>query len=731
MLKFWPTKNVLAIALGTSALVASFALALAATVQTSVEVPANANLVEAEILIGPGLFVSWDEEGNDQVTGMEFEFVELLPPLETDHRVRHSVYLRNDSDVDLRVIGPCDDFYDEDSGLRIGFIEMFRADGQEGGACPWHTEWFISPSEVVRAEIEAQTEEGGETEVGPGSYPFTVVFGAIGHQDDPEPEPIVVPAPQSPADTVIVRLTGLGGSGMPSDSSRPFPDESVSEKFFAIDHDGNNVNQVVTGWDLATDLSSLTFTLKPNVPFHGGFGNLSADDVVWSYNTGNPGLNPASTTSGGGAWISFLGDQPVVEIDELTVEFPIQNFDVTWQTKLFGQSGLGLGISSKEAYDLHGESWVRSNVIGTGPFEVVNFTPGDSLEVAAVASHHRVTPGVGAMTYLIMPDISVAEAALETGAIDILAGEIDLASVDNYRDGGFDVTGAGAGSIHSISFSGNYWESNHYYTGEPLENNFIPGTYAASPWMGNPDDLASMERSKKVRLALSHAIDRDQIVETATGGAGWPIYIYGASPTNPNWDDKWSIDYDPALAEQLLDEAGYPRDGDGNRFGLPFFIRTGRGDEEIAQSVADQWRAIGIDVQDWMAAYHTYRPSLINRTATEPWIHTAGASGPHAPWDWPVMGHNECSTSRGGFNIGIEAREFCEFFDEMTTTPDESDRLTLRAGLNDFLHEWNPVIGLLAIPRVAIANSIKIDSWDMPVAISEQSIHHPEFIVLN
>lgn len=537
------------------------------------------------------------------------------------------------------------------------------------------------------------------------------------------------PAPKSAANTVVIR-TGLElrGSGMPGDQEGKFLGQSVTEKLFMTDAGGNAVPQVITDWEVAADLSTITVNLKQNVPFHGGFGNLTAEDVAWSFNMGNPGVNTTSATDGGASWVAFLGGNEVQAVDTDTVLFTIENFDVRWDTFLMAQPGLGLSIVSKTAFDQNGEDWMRDNVIGTGPYMVTNYSRDDILQLEAVQNHHRKTPSVANLVYRAIPDIAVAEAALKVGDVDIMTGPINLRNVGQLRKDGFVTLDAGAGSFHTISFTGNYWETEHYDTGESLST---PAHAAAAqaPWMGVPGNQESMDRSKKVRLALSHAIDRELIAEVLTGGAGWPGYVYGTDFNNPNWQDKWNVLYDPDLAGQLLDEAGYPM-VNGKRFEMPFFIRLGRGDEEIGTAVVGMWREIGVDMQDWKAQYQTYRPGLIGRSNTAPWIHSAGAEAPQAPWDWPVMGPSECSRGRGGFNIGIEMAEMCAFFDSMSAEPDKAKRIEIRNAHTDWLHEWNPAIATIAVPQVAIANPKKVESWDMPLAIRESQVHHPEFLVV-
>jgi ABC-type transport system substrate-binding protein len=544
------------------------------------------------------------------------------------------------------------------------------------------------------------------------------------------------PQPDSAEGTVVVRGgLELRGSGVPGDSSGGmFTAQSVTEKLFMTDEGGSAVNLVAESWNLADDLSKLTVTLKQGVQFHGGFGELTAADVAWGLNMGNPGFTPESATDGGSNWISFIGNQEVLAVDTYTVEIPIETFDPRWATFILGQSGLGLSITSKKAFDEKGESWVRDNVIGTGPFEVVNYSRDDVLELAAVQNHHRITPTIDKYILRAIPDDAVAEAALQTGAVDV--SQVALRNMTGLQEAGFEVVGAGAGSFHSISFSGNYWERTHFITGEDLGTNFTVRHHM--PWVGDPErpdfgnppeGMDNMERARLVRTALSHAIDRDLISEVLFAGAAWPNYVYGADINNPNWQDKWATEYNPTLAAELLDKAGYPL-VDGTRFEMPFFIRIGRGDEEIGTAVVGMWRELGIDVQDWKAQYQTYRPNLIGRTAIAPWIHSAGAEGPQQPWDWPVMGNSECSRGRGGFNIAVEIRELCQFFDDMSAEGDVAARNKLRDANVEFLAHWMPVIGTIAEPQVALVNPNKIASWDMPLSVRESALHHPEFITL-
>jgi peptide/nickel transport system substrate-binding protein len=107
----------------------------------------------------------------------------------------------------------------------------------------------------------------------------------------------------------------------------------------------------------------------------------------------------------------------------------------------------------------------------------------------------------------------------------------------------------------------------------------------------------------KVRLALSMAVDREQLLDQALAGGG--ELIAGSLPS-AHWaadPDLRPPDYDPEGARQFLAEAGWTDsdgdgwlDRDGERLRLP--VRTNGGNqlrEDLATLVASYYRAIGVD----------------------------------------------------------------------------------------------------------------------------------------
>ena len=554
-----------------------------------------------------------------------------------------------------------------------------------------------------------------------------------------------VPTPKSPAGTVVIRNPlELHLSGVPGTYDGQFLGASISLKFFTTDKGGNPVPQTAESWTIASDLSYIDIKIKEGIQWHDGYGEMTADDVVWNMNLGNPGVNPESVVDGSSQWTTFLGSNEAIKLDTYTTRFPVAQFNILWDALLFGQSGNGLGQMCKAAYEENGEDWALTHLVGNGPFRQVNFKRDDVLELERFDTNGlTVYPEVETLIYRAIPDDAVGEALLETGEVDI-ATRIPLRSYPKYTAMGFKVVGAGAGSFHSITFAGNYWESNKMVVdgttisdGESLAprhtyTHYIPhiGDPTRDTFGNPPDGFTSMTRAAQFRRALAMAFDRDLINEVLLAGAGWPNYVYGHDINNPNYQDKWFYEFDPVKAGQMLDEIGYTADASGKRGELPFFIRLGRGDEEIGTAVAGYWRELGIDVQEFRAQYQVFRPCLIARTCTSAWIHSAGVEGPQQPWDWPIFGSSHFSLGRPGYNVGFEDRFYGVKYIEMQNEPDRAKRIALRDEVAQYTWENAVSIGTVAVPNVALVNPKRVESWDMPLNLRESCCHHPELIKL-
>jgi len=519
---------------------------------------------------------------------------------------------------------------------------------------------------------------------------------------------------------------------------------SVVETLFKPTHAGGPATPLLAKtWELDSTNSPPKYvdvTIESGIMFHGGYGELTADDLVWNINDTNPNLSETlgtgniSITDGSGTWAGFLGANATEKTGDYSVRINWESFDPRWDTWFFGQDGLGAGIVSKNAYDTEGEEWNQDQLIGTGPFEMTSWQRGDRAVFTAVDNHWRQTPEVTSITRIAVPDETVRLAQLATGDADI--ADVSISNVSEAQRIGMTAKGSGAARMVTMMFAGNLWETNHPTTGEELD--IVTYTHDL-PWLGNPHKPADsnnpagmddMEQARLVRQALAMSIDRDLINEAALSGLGWPVYIPYFDINNPNWDDKWKIEYDPDGAEALLDQAGFPRDSSGKRFSMPMFAwPIGHFYGEIGDNVSIFWEEIGVSTDVLHYEYAVFRPTLVGRSATQAWTDTGPLENyASTPWDWP-RGIQMSALARGGKSHGLENPESTANYQAVSGESSLQGRLDLNNGYADWMSEWLPGFGIVASPSLLVFNPNSISSWDMELGLRQTS-NSPELIKL-
>ena len=170
-----------------------------------------------------------------------------------------------------------------------------------------------------------------------------------------------------------------------------------------------------------------------------------------------------------------------------------------------------------------------------------------------------------------------------------------------------------------IDFLGRYAQVNMYPTLKAEERKGKFRIYLGTPvpvsvftinWDAKRPPLRRAFRDRHVRMALSHAMNREEIGEILYHGLLQPAGLAFA-PSSRFYSEQAAqryVEYDPDLARQLLDEAGYrDSDGDGVRelddgspFSLTLDVIPGMG-VDVCQLVAEQWRAVGVRVDLYIA----------------------------------------------------------------------------------------------------------------------------------
>lgn len=302
--------------------------------------------------------------------------------------------------------------------------------------------------------------------------------------------------------------------------------------------DGSVVAGLAASWEISADGSVYTFKLRDGVTFHDGT-SMDATDVKFS-------LDRARAEESTNAQKAlFAGITSVKVIDPLTVKVTLDKPNGNF---LFNMAWGDAVIVAPESIE-----GIKQTPIGTGAFKFVNWVQGDKIELARNEAYWGTAPALETATFKFISDPTAAFAAVMAEDVDVFTGFPAPENLPQFEaDPRFQVL---VGST---------------------EGETILSTNNKMPPFDNP----------KVREAMSHAIDRQAIVDGAMFGYGTPIGTHFA-PHNPAYVDlKSGSNYDPAKAKALLAEAGFA-DGFETTLHLPPPSYARRGGEIIAAQLAE------------------------------------------------------------------------------------------------------------------------------------------------
>ena len=467
---------------------------------------------------------------------------------------------------------------------------------------------------------------------------------------------------------------------------------------------------LASDWEMSADGSSYTdFTLREGVQFHGGYGEMTATDVAFSWNDANPKIQPDSVHDTGGDLANLV--QEVEVIDDYKVRFHWVAFGGHSLLQYVTNFWEGISIFSKDFFDEVGAEGMRTKMIGTGPFEVTEWTQHKGVFLNAVDSHWRKRPYVASANVLQVTEASVRKAMLKTGQAQI--GELALTDWNEMFEEGFTQAPEGFWGDSSYVYSGNYWEDKHAITGdvftsdEPGDALFKPPLDTSLPWIGDPADPATMESSKKVRTAMAMAIDREKLMNALTDGFGRVSYAPGWDTSHPFYKSEWDVPYDVAGAQALLAEAGH---ADG--FDVEWWAGPAAGSgETIQEAIGIEWLAnLNINSTFDKQNYSSFRPSLVNRTNKK--IFFSGGDA-WAPPTWPKDLNATTLSRPGGYNRAMEIPIFAETHLAMAGEADPEKLRELVTAMFDWNREWMVWVGVYQSPVAALYNPNLISEWQM------------------
>ena len=384
----------------------------------------------------------------------------------------------------------------------------------------------------------------------------------------------------------------------------------VVEGLFAWNSSLEAVPLLTESWKISDDFLEWTFNIRRGVQFHKGYGEMTAEDVAWSYSEWIQNSKHARASLLNDFWNNPDGSVTVQDSHTLVVNTgkPMPLVIMSEFHRI--PSGIATWVTSKQQAAELGEEAADRDIAGTGSWEIEDHRPAQFWKMKAVEDHWRKTPYFAELEFQEIPEESTRIAGFQTGLLDTFVMAFDSAALVEKVDGAklMQVPDQPAGEM-MMHFMGQFYI--HIGT-DNQETAYDPDL----PWTSsNPNlDSPEWEQARKVRQALIKAIDVQILVDTLLQGLArqTPIGVGGYSYSAGRFPELGPLEYDLEGAKQLLADAGYP--GGGFSIILTPAIRGAPAEVEVAEVIATMWEDIGVDVKLQKVPYGTYRPQVIGRT---------------------------------------------------------------------------------------------------------------------
>jgi peptide/nickel transport system substrate-binding protein len=318
------------------------------------------------------------------------------------------------------------------------------------------------------------------------------------------------------------------------------------------------VPRLAESWSQTPDSKSFTFKLRKGVKFQKGFGEMTSDDVQFTFDR----VRDANRI--GVVHPEFANIAEIVADDPYTVTFKLKQPDPLF---LLGSLTNTTGcVMSKKSVAAKGEDGIGKDPVGTGPYELKTIfeDPSQGVLVSAYKDHWGDQPKIPNIQFTYIADTTARTLALLSGNVHMIEGVRAPGWVDSIK-------ARKKGMFYDVVSPGSFFSMQINLTVKPF------------------DDI-------RVRQALFYGIDRDQI---ATAIAPISQRTYGVNP--PSYPGGYTAEtipadvaykYDPDKAKDLLKQAGFPK-------GFSFNAYTSQREDysAIMLMIQDQLRKINVDMK--------------------------------------------------------------------------------------------------------------------------------------
>lgn len=320
------------------------------------------------------------------------------------------------------------------------------------------------------------------------------------------------------------------------------------------DENGKIAPGLAEDWDISDDGLVYTLKIRSGVKFSDGSA-FTAEDAKFNIDKG-----VASSYTN---W-AMVGVDHCDVVDESNIAITLSAADAGFLEKL-----TWIYLVSKAAYEAGGDQYgkVLEHIIGTGPYVVSEWKPGESVTFTANESYYAGVAEVKKATFKSMSDANAAVIALQTGELDLYIHDVPNVSIDAL---------SGHEKVTVVSYPS--------YVLMDVILNCETGLFA---------DAA-------LREAVAYGVDREKMLLIGTEGQGTIVDYPGGPDYVGNPGLSLFPDRDVAKATQLVADAGHA--------GTEVIIKTMDTDPwpKLATVLQDDLTAIGFNAKVELMDYNAY-----------------------------------------------------------------------------------------------------------------------------
>ncbi|MBI4843360.1 MAG: peptide-binding protein [Nitrospirae bacterium] len=346
------------------------------------------------------------------------------------------------------------------------------------------------------------------------------------------------------------------------------------------DTDLSVTGDLAESWDISPDGLVITFHLRKGVKWFDG-ADFTADDVMFGYKTIIDEKTPTAYKE------DFLQVKKAEVLDSHTFrvsyEKPFAPALTSWGNLVVLPKHL------LEGKDITKTGFGR-NPVGMGQYRLEKWTPGQDLKLVSNRDYFEGRPYIDSYVYRIIPDPATLFLELQAGGVDMMG--LTPVQYTKQTDTGF--------------FRENFRKFRY-----PVFSYTYMGFNLKSP----------LFKDVRVRKAIAHAINKEELVDTVLLGIGKPAtgpYVPDTWPYNPVVP---KYEYSKEKASNLLRESGWSdsnKDGIIEKEGVPFefTILTNMGNQQrmnAATIIQQRLKEIGIKAEIRAVEWSTFINEFIDK----------------------------------------------------------------------------------------------------------------------